>query len=289
MVKERRFRNTQAPEIRKQPPPTPPPRAAVARRGVPPLLRGLGAGLQATVDWVLPPRCALCSGMIGGQDGLCGDCFTRMHFLADPLCERCGRPTSVQETSPTCAPCLTAPPGYDWLRAAFAYDDASRALILALKYRDRLDVVPPLARWMAGAAGAQIERDDVIIPVPLHWRRYLARRFNQSAALAKALADYTGAVYAPDWVQRTRNTPPMKAMNRQQREANVRGAFAIAEQQRGALRGKRVVLVDDVYTSGATIEELSAELRACEVSRIGVAVVARVVNHTHFLQEFELE
>ena len=81
----------------------------------------------------------------------------------------------------------------------------------------------------------------------------------------------------------------MKAMNRQQREANVRGAFAIAEQQRGALRGKRVVLVDDVYTSGATIEELSAELRACEVSRIGVAVVARVVNHTHFLQEFELE
>ena len=218
------------------------------------------------MDWVLPPRCALCASMIRGQAGLCGPCFQSMQFLTDPLCDQCGRPTSVKENSPVCAPCLSAPPPYDWMRAAFAYDDASRSLILALKYRD-----------------------DIILPVPLHWRRYLARRFNQSAALAAALAGRVQATYAPDWVERTRNTPPMKAMTRKQRAENVRGAFEVNSARQSQLQGRNVVLVDDVYTSGATIEELSAELRACGVARIGVVVVARVVAHTHFRQEFELE
>lgn len=281
MDKESRFRNTQTSKM--------PTNERPPRRRLFPVLRGLGAGLQATVDWVLPPRCALCSRMIQGNAGLCSGCFSSMQFLSDPLCDRCGRPTSVKEASEICAPCLAAPPVYDWLRAAFAYDDASRSLILALKYRDRLDVVPALSGWMAAAIVSKIDTADVFIPVPLHWRRHLARRFNQSAALAAALARHTGGIYAPDWVERTRNTPPMKAMNRKQRTANVQGAFAIAEAHRHALQGKRVVLVDDVFTSGATIEALSAELRACGVSRIGVAVVARVVDRTHFLQEFELE
>ena len=246
-------------------------------------------GAQAAVDWVLPPRCALCATMIQASTGLCGSCFQSMQFLTDPLCQRCGRPTSVKEVSDVCAPCLTASPPYDWLRAAFAYDDASRALILALKYKDRLDVVPALATWMAGASRDYISSGDVIIPVPLHWRRYLARRFNQSAALATALAERTDGIYAPDWVARTRDTVPMKAMSRREREANVRGAFSVPAQHRKALEGKTVVLVDDVYTSGATIEALCTELRARGVAHIGVVVVARVVGHTHFQQEFELE
>ena len=241
------------------------------------------------MDWVLPLRCALCASMIRGQAGLCGPCFQSMQFLTDPLCDQCGRPTSVKENSPVCAPCLSAPPPYDWMRAAFAYDDASRSLILALKYRDRLDVVPALSAWMAGVAMPKMDRDDIILPVPLHWRRYLARRFNQSAALAAALAGRVQATYAPDWVERTRNTPPMKAMTRKQRAENVRGAFEVNSARQSQLQGRNVVLVDDVYTSGATIEELSAELRACGVARIGVVVVARVVEHTHFRQEFELE
>ena len=281
MDKDGPFRNTLKPALLKGPP--------RPRRRVPPFLRSLITGVQATVDWALPPRCALCSDMIGGMAGLCGSCFATMQFLTDPLCEQCGRPTSVKETSSTCATCLTAPPRYDWLRAAFAYDDASRSLILALKYRDRLDVVPALAGWMAAAAMPKIEAGDIIMPVPLHWRRFLARRFNQSAALAMALAERSDGIYAPDWIERTRNTPPMKAMTRKQRAENVLGAFSIAPPRRDVLHGRGVVLVDDVFTSGATIEELSAELRVCGVSRIGVVVVARVVKHTHFQQEFELE
>ena len=142
---------------------------------------------------------------------------------------------------------------------------------------------------MAAIAANKIGREDIIMPVPLHWRRHLARRFNQSAALALALAKKVDARFAPDWVERTRNTPPMKAMSRKERAENVRGAFDISSARRRDLEGKNVVLVDDVFTSGATIEELSEELRACGVARIGVVVVARVVGHTHFSQEFELE
>ena len=281
MDKDRRFRNSQQ-RMQDASVARPPARLLVP-------LRRAQRGAQAAMDWVLPPRCALCSTMIHGQSGLCGGCFQSMQFLSDPFCDSCGRPTSVKETGPICAPCLTHPPAYDWMHAAFAYDDASRSLILALKYKDRLDVVPALARWIAGVASSKIEPGDVIMPVPLHWRRHLARRFNQSAALAMALAERTAGQYAPDWITRVRNTPPMKAMTRKQRAANVKGAFSVDGWNREKLQGKRVVLVDDVYTSGATIEELSAELRACGVARIGVVVVARVVGHTHFKQEFELE
>lgn len=281
MDKDHKLRNTQKPAKTT--------RAALPLPRLLKPLRGVEQGAQAAIDWVLPPRCALCSSMIRGQAGLCTTCFQSMQFLADPLCDCCGRPTSVRETGPVCAPCLSVQPAYDWMRAAFAYDDASRALILALKYRDRLDVVPALSAWMAAIAANKIGREDIIMPVPLHWRRHLARRFNQSAALALALAKKVDARFAPDWVERTRNTPPMKAMSRKERAENVRGAFDISSARRRDLEGKNVVLVDDVFTSGATIEELSEELRACGVARIGVVVVARVVGHTHFSQEFELE
>ena len=269
------------------------------RRPHRPLVRGLTRGAQAAVDWVLPPRCSLCSDMINAEDGVCPSCFQDLFFLTDPLCLGCGQPHQAlegqtlagqtPEGTDLCGPCLAYPPAFDWMRAAFAYNHASRALILALKYRDRLDVVPALGRWMALVAGEQIRPGDLILPVPLHWRRYLARRFNQSAALAQALAERTGGVYAPDWLRRNRNTAPMKAMSRKQRHANVQGAFDVVEPRRAALQGQPVVLVDDVYTSGATIEALSDVLRAQGVAHIGVVVVARVVRHTHLQVEYELE
>ena len=254
-----------------------------------PVVKGLTRGAKAAVDWVLPPRCSLCSSIINAEDGVCASCFQDLHFLTDPLCLSCGQPHLPLEGGPVCAPCLAYPPAFDWMRAAFAYNSASRSLILALKYKDRLDVVPALGRWMGLASVGLIEAGDLIIPVPLHWRRYLARRYNQSAALAQALAARTGGQYVPDWLTRTRNTAPMKAMSQKERHANVRGAFEVVEHRKAALKGARVVLVDDVYTSGATIEALSDELRAQGVAHIGVVVVARVVRHTHLQPEFELE
>lgn len=254
-----------------------------------PMVKGLTRSAQAAVDWVLPPRCSLCSAMIGAEDGVCSRCFEDLHFLTDPLCLSCGQPHLALEGEALCGPCLAFPPAYDWLRAAFAYNQASRALILALKYRDRLDVVPALGRWMTLVAGDRIGSGDLIMPVPLHWRRYLARRYNQSAVLAQALAERTGGLYAPDWLIRNRNTAPMKAMSQKQRQANVRGAFEVVEHRKTAVQGRRVVLIDDVYTSGATIAALCDELRAEGVAHIGVVVVARVVRHTHLQPEFDNE
>ena len=242
--------------------------------------------------------------MIAAEDGVCSACFPTLQFLTEPLCDCCGRSLSgavlsgmvhavdvaaviagqsagSAEVPPRCGACLSAPPPYDWLRASFAYNASSRALVLALKYRDRLDVVPSLARWMALVSGELITEQELLMPVPLHWRRHLARRFNQSAALAQALARRTGATFAPDWVVRTRNTPPMKAMSQRERLQNVRDAFLFPERYRARMRGRSVVIVDDVHTTGATIQALCAELRAHGVARIGVVVVARVIGNHH--------
>ena len=238
--------------------------------------------------------------MIAAEDGVCSACFPTLQFLTEPLCDCCGRPLSgavlsadataliagenvaaAAEVPPRCGACLSAPPPYDWMRASFAYNASSRALVLALKYRDRLDVVPSLTRWMALVSGGLITEQDLLMPVPLHWRRHLARRFNQSAALAHALARRTGATFAPDWVVRTRNTPPMKAMSQRERLQNVRDAFLVPERYRAGLEGRSVVIVDDVHTTGATIHALCDELRAHGVARIGVVVVARVIGNHH--------
>ena len=237
--------------------------------------------------------------MIAAEDGVCSACFPTLQFLTEPLCDCCGRPLSgaalsaeatpliagenavSAEVPPRCGACLSAPPPYDWMRASFVYNASSRALVLALKYRDRLDVVPSLARWMALVSGGLISEQELLMPVPLHWRRHLARRFNQSAALAQALARRTGATFAPDWVVRTRNTPPMKAMSQRERLQNVRDAFLVPERYRAGLKGRSVVIVDDVHTTGATIQALCDELRAHGVARIGVVVVARVIGNHH--------
>ena len=140
----------------------------------------------------------------------------------------------------------------------------------------------PFADPVDGAGQCRlITEQDLLMPVPLHWRRHLARRFNQSAALAQALARRTGATFAPDWVVRTRNTPPIKAMSQRERLQNVRDAFLVPERYRAGLEGRSVVIVDDVHTTGATIHALCDELRAHGVAHIGVVVVALVIGNHH--------
>ena len=281
-------------------------RRAGQNRVAPLPLRQVLRGMQAAVDWVLPPRCCLCSTIIEAEDGVSSGCFQTLHFLTEPLCGCCGRPMSgallsvdalsvmpvegqaagtarpQADVDPhRCGACLASPPTYDWMRASFAYNASSRALVLALKYRDRLDVVPSLTRWMALSSAGLIGPGDLVMPVPLHWRRHLARRFNQSAALAQGLAQRTGATFAPDWVVRTRNTAPMKAMSQRERLTNVRDAFRVVERHGSILEGSTVVRVDDVHTSGATINALRIELRNQGVARIGVTVVARVLDVHH--------
>jgi ComF family protein len=169
---------------------------------------------------------------------------------------------------------IAEPPAYDRARAAVRYDDVARDLVHALKYGDRMDLAPVMGRWMANAAGDLIGDADALVPVPLHWRRLWARRFNQSAALAGAIATITAVPVAEGALKRVKPTPQQVGLTRTERAENVQGAFRA---DRGRVAGRRLILVDDVLTSGATAEACSRALTRAGAARVDVLVFARVV------------
>lgn len=241
--------------------------------------RALAAGsLRSVLDAVLPPRCLACGTVTADPGALCADCWVRLTFLSDPLCARCGVPFEIPaDAGSVCGRCLAEPPAYSRARAAVAYDDASRPLILRFKHGDELHAAPLLVTWMT-RAGAELLRDaDVILPVPLHRWRLFARRYNQSAELARRLGERVGRPVLVDGLVRHRRTPSQGTLGRSARERNVRGAFVVRPSRADDLRGRRVVLVDDVLTSGATAAACARALKRGGVRAVDVLTVARVV------------
>jgi len=247
-----------------------------------PLRRRLATGLRAAfgfaLDAALPPQCLSCREPVAGSGGLCAACWGKLSFISRPYCERLGIPF-VYDPGPgiLSMEAIADPPAYDRARAAVRYDETARTLVHAFKYGDRIDLAPALGRWMAHA-GAELLRDaDVLVPVPLHWRRQWARRFNQSAALCQAISRLSGVPVAYDVLKRRRATRQQVGLNQAERDANVQGAFAVAPADRAAIHGKRLVLVDDVLTSGATVDNCARVLLRHGASRVDVLVFARVV------------
>ena len=175
-----------------------------------------------------------------------------------------------------CEGCQRHPPAWDRGAAAVLYRDAARRVILALKHGDRLDMVKPLAGWMAAAGRELLAGTDVIAPVPLHWRRLLKRRYNQSGELARRLAHLSGKPAVVDLLTRQRFTTPQEGMDRETRRRNQAGAFAVAPRRAAAIEGRAVLLIDDVLTSGATLSACADTLRAGGAARVDVLVLARV-------------
>jgi len=172
---------------------------------------------------------------------------------------------------------IAAPPAYTRARAAVRFDDVSRTLVHALKYQDRTDLAPPMGRWMA-RAGEELLRDaDAIVPVPLHWKRGWSRRYNQSAALAKIIAKHAGIQMRADALKRNRPTSQQVGLSRTERARNVQGAFEVAADRRDQINGRRVVLIDDVLTSGATVDACARALLRAKAASVDVLVFARVV------------
>lgn len=235
------------------------------------------AAVRRVVDLVLPPRCIGCGALVDAPGALCGTCWRGIDFITQPFCARCGLPFGHDAgEGAICGECARNPPPYERARAAAVYDDASRALILAFKHADRTDAAKALGGWLA-RAGADILGDaDAIVPVPLHRRRLLARRYNQSALLAQALSRATGVPCIVDGMVRTRATPSQGRMDRTRRERNVRGAFAIRKSRAAALKGRHVVLVDDVLTTGATVSSCTRALLRGGAARVSVLALARV-------------
>ncbi|HEY1720711.1 MAG TPA: ComF family protein [Magnetospirillaceae bacterium] len=236
----------------------------------------LGKAASVAVDAFLPGRCLRCGAIVGETGALCTACWEGMSFITAPQCDTCGQPFEVDLAgSSLCAACMADPPGYNRARAVFRYDDASRALILRFKHGDRTAAAPHFARWMARAGSTLLADADVIVPVPLHPWRLWRRRYNQAAMLASAIARQADKTCVPDALARVRATPSQGTLGRGQRRRNVKGAFRLRRPE--AIDGKAVVLIDDVLTSGATVEECVRVMHRGGATQVDVLTLARVV------------
>lgn len=242
--------------------------ASVLKKGV----------LQTLLPAVFPPLCAACSAESGQPMTLCPACWSELTLIAGPGCHACGRdiPGLGPGERMLCEECLCHQRAWDRGAAAFVYDGSGRRMILALKHGDRLDMVPMLARWMTRAGRAFLPHADVVVPVPLHWTRRLVRQANQSAELGRAIARLAAVRFEPGCLARVRSTRSQGGLNRNARAENLVGAFAVPRTRRGELAAARVVLVDDVLTTGATLDAAARALKLAGAARVDVLVAALV-------------
>lgn len=229
------------------------------------------------IDTLYPPRCLACSEPTDAPHGLCPTCWRDTDFIAGPACRSCGLPL-LGEAGPDdiCETCERHPPAWNRGSAAFLYRGAGRSMVLAFKHGDRLDLTRPLARWMAQRGQPLLEAADMIAPVPLHWRRLLKRRYNQSAELAKALSALSGTTAVLDLLSRSRSTGSQEGRNRNERFSNQAGAFRVPARHMAQIQGKHILLVDDVLTTGATLTACTEALSTAGAKQVDVIVAARV-------------
>jgi ComF family protein len=236
------------------------------------------AALGVVLDTALPPLCASCRTPLADPGGLCPACWLRVSFIAPPYCERLGIPFPYDPGPGILSmEAIADPPAYGRARAAVSYDDIARDLVHRLKYGDRLDLATSMGQWMARAGRALLDDADAVVPVPLHWRRMWGRRFNQAAALARVVASDSGVPVLTAALRRVRPTSQQVGLSRSARAVNVQGAFAVTQGGKAAIRGKRLVLVDDVLTSGATVDACARALLRAGAHNVDVLVFARVV------------
>lgn len=231
------------------------------------------------VDAVLPPRCIATGEVVDAQGAISAKFWPDLQFIDAPFCKTCGMPFpfDMAGEGAICAACMENEPAFHAARSAVIYNDASRKLILSFKYGDRLDAVHTFVPWMIRAGGSFLEEADVIIPVPLHPKRLRERRFNQSAVLAEEIAKRTQKTYAPDLLKRIKSTVPQKGLSRKQRLNNVKNAFGIEEKNIRFVERKRIVLIDDVFTSGATLNAGAEKLLSKGADRVSCLTIARVL------------
>ena len=237
----------------------------------------LRAALGLIANVALPQLCAACREPVDGA-GLCAGCWSKLSFISPPYCERLGIPFAFDGgPGQLSMEAIADPPAYARARAAVRYDDIASTLVHALKYGDRLDLAPTMARWMANAGRMLLADADALVPVPLHWRRQWARRFNQSALLAEIVAKGCGRPVAHGALKRVKATHQQVGLDRTSRAANVQGAFRVPADGKAAVTGRKLVLVDDVLTSGATIDACARALLRAGAASVDVLVFARVV------------
>ena len=232
---------------------------------------------EVVMKTIYPPLCAICRKSIDETGHICPDCWSQIHFLEEPICHQCGVPfeTPLFEGA-LCAACHASPPVYRRARAVFVYNEASKALVLALKHGDRTDLVPILSQWLSRKVKELQQPDSLLVPVPLHWRRRLTRQFNQSADLARGVHQITGIDLALFALERHVHGPSQGALTRKARQKNVSGVFGVRPSALDAVDGRHVILIDDVLTTGATANACARALANAGAGQVDVLTLARV-------------
>ncbi|MEO0328463.1 MAG: ComF family protein [Pseudomonadota bacterium] len=229
------------------------------------------------VDQIIPPTCLICHTIVTRQGGCCARCWREMRLINQPMCPVLGTPFSIDMGEGIIsAEAIANPPPFERLRAVMLYDDYARKLVSMLKYSDRPELAKWMAIWMRRSGNVLLNDADVIIPIPLHPARLRQRKFNQSAELARHCVSNQNHSYMPLTLQRRKSTRQQVGLSERQRADNVSGAFVVPQSEKIHLKGKRVLLVDDVYTSGATVNAATRALKRGGVKSIDVLVFAKV-------------
>jgi len=237
-----------------------------------------GRALGWTAGLLFPPVCAGCRRQVAEPGTLCGSCWPKLRFLEKPWCPVMGTPFSHDMGEGfLSAEAIANPPPFARARAAIVYSGVARQMVQSLKYNDGTQLAPWMARWMVRAGADLIADADVVVPVPLHWRRFLWRRFNQSAELARAVARLSGRSFEPLALTRFKGTRPQVGLGISAREDNVRGAFRVLPEHDALVRGRHVLVVDDVYTTGATASAVARALKRGGAAGIDILTFARVL------------
>ena len=244
----------------------------------------LSAGrlLSATADILVPPLCLACRAPLASHEALCVACWSNVDFIRPPICDRLGVPMPFGgDGRLVSAAALADPPAYDRARAVARYAGVMRDLVHDFKFNDRQDARRLMARWLADAGRELLGEADLVVPIPLARLRLLSRRFNQSAMLAQEVCRLSGCAFDPLALVRVRSTRRQVGLSRSERRDNVRGAFAVPPRRRDAIEGRKIVVIDDIITTGATADAASRVLKRAGASRVDVLALAIVTDAGH--------
>lgn len=234
---------------------------------------------RAALNFLLPPTCAACANLIAQPPGLCADCWSQHRPITRPYCAKLGTPFA-QDLGPDAlsAQAIANPPIINRVRGALVYNDIARQLVAGLKYHDHPEQAALIARMMVQAGHELLDQADMLIPIPLHWRRQFARRYNQSQLLARAIGKVSACSVEPLLLRRARPTKQQVGLSHAQRAKNVENAFKLAPDKAGAVLGKHIVLIDDVYTSGATGNAAAQTLFDAGATKVDMLVFALAIS-----------